>query len=298
MHSKVLRALSNHISDNASNSCSKQQALATTLLLVYYEVVLGGSARSARCHIQGAKALLDQMSLQSATGFTAEVQFFAKIFHYFDVMIALSLGQAPIGGAYCGQLTSETVDEIFGFTTTLWPLMYRLANVLTAREEEEEEATTDTRDSIDSIALAKELSEWRTNQVDEQSSADDDLNVVEETTSQIANAYRFSALLVLYTDIFPLSSPDVLQLVYRQALDSLLRTAALDGPTSTLVWPLFTVGRLAQSSSDRTILRHMFSRVYNRHRMKIVEMASSRMRLQWNSGDGLVHSSSAPVFFG
>lgn len=51
------------------------------------------------------------------------------------------------------------------------------------------------------------------------------------------------------------------------------------------VWPLFTVGRYAQSSSDRTILRHIFLKIYRRHRMKIVETATQGMNHLWQADE-------------
>ena len=135
----------------------------------------------------------------------------------------------------------------------------------------------------EAAALANQLIEWRAEEGNEVQNSGYDSNLDHETTAQIANAYSFSALLVLQNEVLPPQFLEHDNSLYRQALDSVLRTAALDGPMATLVWPLYTVGRYSQSSSDRTILRHIFAKLFNRQHMKIVELASTNMQQEWRS---------------
>ena len=208
----------------------------------------------------------------------------SKIFHYFDVMIALSLRQPPLDAMYCPGAVGDGIDEVFGLTTSLWPAMYRLARVL----------------ADDSMAinqheyaqLANDLMEWR---MDTSTAGESDVNM--ETTVQIADAFRFSALLLLHMAKNPAPVSLEMPQLYRKALDSVLRTAALDGPMATLVWPLFTVGILSRSGSDRTILRHIFLKLFQRQHMRVVEMASNKVHTMWNLREDIAPSFPGTVFF-
>ncbi|KAL3965312.1 hypothetical protein ACCO45_002316 [Purpureocillium lilacinum] len=117
--------------------------LGTALLLIYYEVVLGSSVRAARCHLRGAKAILDtDPSLgQGADGPqqqpSARMRFLCKVFLYFDVMIALSLREAPLGLRLRSPIDAAGVDETFGLTGSLWPMMQRLAELLARHHQGE-----------------------------------------------------------------------------------------------------------------------------------------------------------------
>ena len=60
-----------------------------------------------------------------------------------------------------------------------------------------------------------------------------------EALIQISNAYRTSILLILHHEVLDTQDTETLDRVYREAMDSLLRVSALDGPMatySTSVW--------------------------------------------------------------
>ena len=216
-----------------------------------------------------------------------------KIFHYFDVMVALSLGRAPLSLSYHAECVAGDVDEVFGLTAPLWPMMHELARILALQD-------VDAMDDIaraDAITLVERLEQWRIDEVNGLQAANDNNAVDHETTIQIADAYRLSALLVLQNEVLNDQSIPRNDEIYRQALDSVLRTAALDGPMATLVWPVFTVGRYARSSSDRTVLRHIFSKLFKRQQMRVVESASEKMQLMWAGEEVGASGDTAPVFF-
>ena len=259
--------------------------------LIYPQVILGGSAMYALCHLRGAKALLEQLSNILTMASQPGLRFLNKIFHYFDVMVALSLQQAPLSGSCYPEQAGEIVDEVFGLTAI--PMMHRLAHILAIKKQYQIDAIIQTQ----AATLAQELIEWRPGQRSDVDKLKDDNDVDQETTIQIANSYRFSALLVLCNEVLNRQAPEYRYQIYHQALESVLRTAALDGPMATLVWPLFTVGKYSQSPADRTLLRHIFLKLFNRQHMKVVETASNSMKLMWNTEDPEVPDLHAPVFF-
>jgi hypothetical protein len=239
---------------------------------------------------------LDRLDTTSATSSNARLGFLTKIFHYFDVMIALSLQKAPLGLPYNPELSSGSIDSIFGLTAGLWPTMHLIAQVLANKDQVilDEVVLSQARD------LAKQLSDTQTIESSAQHPASGQAEVDLEALLQISNAYRASVLLVLHHEVLNTQDPEILNRVYRQALDSLLRIAALDGPMatySTSVWPLFTVGKYAQSGSDRTILRHIFMKIYRRHHMKIVHTAEQSMNQLWRAEVDDNAGPPPPVFF-
>lgn len=259
-------------------------------------MILGDSAENALCHLKGAKAILDRLNTASAPSSNARLGFLTKIFHYFDVMIALSLRKAPLGLPYNPELSMGTIDAIFGLTAGLWPTMHLIAQVLANKDQ----VITDELVSSQARDLAEQLSEADTIESQAQHPESGQAEVDLEALVQISNAYRASVLLVLHHEVLNTRDPEVLNRVYRQALDSLLRIAALDGPMatySTSVWPLFTVGKYAQLASDRTILRHIFLKIYRRHHMKIVDTAEQSMKQLWVGEVDNNARPPPPVFF-
>ncbi|UNI13562.1 hypothetical protein JDV02_000293 [Purpureocillium takamizusanense] len=130
---------------------AREQLVTASLLLIYYEVVLGSSVRAARCHLRGAKAILDTdpsllghsqghggVQQQQHQQPSARMRFLCKVFLYFDVMIALSLREAPLGLRLASPIDAGgVVDETFGLTGSLWPMMQRLAELLARRHQGE-----------------------------------------------------------------------------------------------------------------------------------------------------------------
>ncbi len=189
-----------------------------------------------------------------------------------------------------------TIDAVFGLTAELWPTMHLVAHMLANKDQ----VMVDEVISLQARNLATKLSETQTVDYPIQHHEEGQAEVDLEALIQISNAYRASILLVLHHEVLKTQDPDILTRVYRQALDSLLRIATLDGPMatySTSVWPLFTVGKYAQSTSDRTILRHIFLKIYRRHHMKIVDTAEQSMKQLWIAGGESRTGPSPPVFF-
>ena len=59
LQSRTLSLLAHGLSRDDLSDVDAEQLLAATLLLIYYEVVLGNSVWTARCHLQGARAILE-----------------------------------------------------------------------------------------------------------------------------------------------------------------------------------------------------------------------------------------------
>ena len=239
---------------------------------------------------------MDQLDTTSAAPSNARLGFLMKIFHYFDVMIALSLRKAPLGLPYNPELSVGSIDSIFGLSAGLWPTMHLIAQVLANKHQ----VLMDDNVLSQAQNLAAQLSDTNAVEFPAQQAVSGQAEVDLEALVQISNAYRASVLLVLHHEVLNTQDPEILNRIYRQALDSLLRIAALDGPMatySTSVWPLFTVGQYAQSASDRTILRHIFSKIYRRHNMKIVYTAEQNMKQQWMAEVDRNAKPPSPVFF-
>ena len=228
---------------------------------------------TARCHIQGAKAILDANPISTASE-SRRASFLYKAFQYFDVMTALSLHEQPLLAASIAGTETGEIDEIFGLAGSLWPMMHALADLI-ARRRSGQDVTAEA------ALLEQRLSSWSFNR----NSGSTDVD--EEAMLQIAQTYRHSGLLTLHSGSL-LEDGSTLQRqrieeTHRAAIDSLLRVCVLSGTMSTLTWPLFTVAMSSTSASDRIVLQHVFSKLLERQHMKVVEGARDKILETWTS---------------
>lgn len=193
-------------------------------------------------------------------------------------MLALSLGRQPlvIFGVHGPEFT-DSIDTVFGCAGRLWPLMHRLADLI-GRVRLGEDGREEAQSLIGSLQV------WS---IESAPSAD----AYMEAMVQIARAYKFSGILMLRMMISStdpsvehgmLSPQD--QELYHSAFDSVLRVCVLSMPMATLTWPLYIVGRLAGSTSDRTVIMHIFSQFLEKHHMKVVDGARKAVWSYWGEG--------------
>lgn len=249
--------------------------------------MLGNSASNAWCHLQGAKVLLEY---HSEAPETPCVSFFRKIFQYFNVMLALSLERRPL------QITDSSepdftdyIDPVFGCTASLWPLMYTLADLI-GRARLGEDIHKDSKPLMASLQAWSIESSFGT-------------DAYTEAMVQIARSYKFCGLLMLRQAV-QCEAPESSEYsnlqseeVYQSAFDSVLRVCVLSLPMATLTWPLYVVGRLASSTSDRTVILHIFSQFLEKHHMKVVDGARAAVQAHWDDRR-LGWQQSAPVLLG
>ena len=211
-------------------------------------------------------------------------------------MLALSMGQRPL--LITGQIGpeyTEKIDTIFGCAGRLWPLMHRLADLL-GRAQLGEDVSLEAQSLIDTLQSCP---------IESSPSTD----AYMEAMVQIANAYRFCGILMLRTagpgvastpggELEILRAED--QDLYKSAFDCVLRVCVLSTPMATLTWPLYVVGKLASSVSDRTLILHIFSQFLEKHHMMVVDGARTAVQSHWNEGlaQGSQPSNLAPVLLG
>ncbi|CEJ59626.1 hypothetical protein PMG11_08243 [Penicillium brasilianum] len=287
LHSRALNLLAVELSRPQLEETSRMNLLASSLLLIYFEIVLGNSASNAWCHLRGAKVLLE---CNRADPESPCMLFFRKIFQYFNVMLALSLEIRPLQiNADSGSDFSDNVDTVFGCTASLWPLMHHLADLM-GRARLGDDITEDSKH------LMAELHAWSI-----ESSFGTDAYA--EAMVQIARSYKFCGLLMLRQAVHGQKPKhhknSTLQgdEEYRSAFDSVLRVCVLSLPMATLTWPLYVVGKLASSTSDRTVILHIFSHFLEKHHMKVVDGARAAVQAHWEGRRPSWHQS-APVLLG
>lgn len=260
------------------------KALLTGTRLLSLKIVLGSCARTARCHLQGAKGLLD---IHHKKETSSCFRFLCNTFHYFDVMVSLSLHEAPLGSINYPLEDCTGVDGTFGLVGSLWPMMETLAVIIALKYKGE--------DIIEQARILElQLHSWSAQQASETAN-ESDVNL--EAMLQIAKAYRCCSLLTLYSCIVSLEASDINYVydnhftrekmnedMYQQAFDSLLRVCVLSGPMSTLAWPLHTIGLLAKSTGDKLVVRRIFDTLNERQHMKVVEAARNSVMKYWDQG--------------
>ncbi|KAJ5141711.1 fungal specific transcription factor domain-containing protein [Penicillium atrosanguineum] len=180
------------------------------------------------------------------------------------------------------------MDTVFGCTGRLWPLMHRLADIV-GRLRGGKDITHEAG------ALAESLEAWP---IETPPPADAYL----EAMCQIARAYKYCGLLLLrkiLSDHYPDEATGRDREIYRAAFDSVLRVCVLSTPMSTLTWPLYVVGKFATSTSDRTVIMHIFSQFLEKHHMKVVEGARNAVEAYWGQGERNMNwEPPAPVLLG
>jgi hypothetical protein len=195
-------------------------------------------------------------------------------------MLAFSLGRQPLELSINNHADNtqqvEPIDQVFGCSSSLWPLMHELADVIVRAQ-----AGEDVNDKARMLKFR--LQSWSVDSVG--------LNEAEfEAMVQIAQAYKFCGLLALRMAILSITSEDNYDVssavsaeydIYQSAFSSLLRVCVLSTPMATLTWPLYVVGWLATSSGDRTVILHIFSQFLNRHNMKVVDGARNAVMAHW-----------------
>ncbi|KAJ5754159.1 fungal specific transcription factor domain-containing protein [Penicillium nucicola] len=211
-------------------------------------------------------------------------------------MFAMSMGRPPLELNTINEPDfTEQFDPIFGCAGTLWPLMHNLAHII-SRSQTGQDMTVPAK------ALKHSLQTWSI----------ESTGITEayfETLVQIANAYKYCGLLALRmmnldaaaTDDNEMSSGiDLEQDLYQSAFGSLLRVGVLSTTMATSVWPLYVVGKLARSSSDRTVILHIFSQCSLIHNMKVVEGAKNAVMAYWGADHsaGINGGNLIPVLIG
>jgi hypothetical protein len=204
---------------------------------------------------------------------------FLKLFHYFNVMLAMSIGRQPLELSVTNEpYFTEQIDPIFGCAGSLWPLMHSLADII-SRSQAGQGMRAPAR------ALKVSLKTWS---IEPTGTTEAYL----ETLVQIAQAYKFCGLLSLRMLKPGITSDDVNEVssninadhdLYQAAFGSLLRVGVLSTTMATAVWPLYVVGKLASSTGDRTIILHIFSQCLMMHNMKVVEGARNAVAAHWGA---------------
>lgn len=202
-------------------------------------------------------------------------------------MLALSLERQPLqmNGSFASDL-SDNVDTVFGCTASLWPLMHHLADLL-GRARLGDDITEDSKHLMAGLHAWSIESSFGT-------------DAYTEAMVQIARSYKFCGLLMLRQAVqgqsLEYATPQDDE-VYKSAFNSVLRVCVLSLPMATLTWPLYVVGKLASSTSDRTVILHIFSQFLEKHHMKVVDGARAAVQAHWEerrSG----WKQSAPVLLG
>lgn len=145
-HNKALKGISELIEDATS---SREELLGAIMLLVYYEVLVQrGNSNIVQNHLKGALTIINTSSEKlSPTGI-----FLERAFRFYDVVAALSLGASPNASSQSSTILTplsssaktispsqskthplHQVDTLLGLSTDIWPIIHRLANLLSMK---------------------------------------------------------------------------------------------------------------------------------------------------------------------
>lgn len=307
-HNRAIQDLARLI--QRGDRVNKNELLAAIMLLVYYEVLVQrGRSNIVDGHLKGALTIMNTSQESDPT-----TLFLERAFRFYDVITALSLGTAPIStapGAGCllpfpldASMASSlsNVDTLLGMATTLWPIMHRLSNQLSSKEELEKAVRTHqgstkiavlkTEFETTSQAIETALTQWQpflpphTFLQDGMLQSTDGKEIIDRPRLQSilsnAMAYRHSAFVYLYRTIYGYM-PDHSQ-VQKHAHISLhhcVETTTHKGPMGALLWPLFVAACEATTREDRALAGRAFAEIEKRQGMTNIEQAWNVVREVW-----------------
>ncbi|VUC20893.1 unnamed protein product, partial [Clonostachys rosea] len=142
-HRAALLGLSSQVHSDLSDAIS---SLATILLLIKYEALVGEDVSSILSHLHAANNLLGLFPyIEDPT-----MSFLRRIFQSYDIMIALSQGSSavadsrpmsqppssPLQSPYPRSESSpDIIDQVYGVSADLWSILHRLCDLRPLLEE-------------------------------------------------------------------------------------------------------------------------------------------------------------------
>ncbi|KAI1389193.1 uncharacterized protein F4822DRAFT_272234 [Hypoxylon trugodes] len=313
-HNKAIQGLARLIEQEGR--VDRIELLAAIMLLVYYEVLVQrGRTSIVDGHLKGALTIMSSSQEES----TPASLFLERAFRFYDVITALSLGSAPLSTApAAGCLVPfppldapassplSNVDTLLGMATTLWPIMHRLSNLLSLKNDIERAARENQTSKsavlrmefeTTSQAIETTLEQWEPclppNVVVQEedvlrSSNGEDIPEQQWLQSVLHNAlaYRHSAFVYLYRTIYgyPVRR-EVVQKHAHAALVHCVKTVTHRGPMGALLWPLFVAACEAVSAEDRTLAQEAFIGIDQRQGMTNIGQAWKIIQEVWKRLD-------------
>ncbi|GKT87688.1 fungal Zn binuclear cluster domain containing protein [Colletotrichum tofieldiae] len=310
-HNQAIQGLARLI--ELGGEANKNELLATIMLLVYYEVQ--NRSNIVDGHLKGAIAIMNGSSDNS----NPTTAFLERAFRFYDVIAALSFGTAPLSTAPATgclipfpPLDSPTssplgsVDTLLGFSTTLWPIIHRLSNLLALKTELQaaiangqttKVAVLRSEFETTSDAIEHALKLWQPSfppgfspdTMDDVALDESELAAERARLHSILNnalAYRHSAFVYLYRSIY--GYPRRHHLVQHHTHAALSHCAATvnhAGPMAALLWPLFVAACEAINPGDRALARQAFVAVERRQGMTNIQRAWTIAQEVWRRAD-------------
>ncbi|KAF9875053.1 hypothetical protein CkaCkLH20_07319 [Colletotrichum karsti] len=264
-----------------------EEALATIVLLLQYDLLMQRSLPTITSnHLQGAWHIISAIPSPKSPS----VEFFERVFRYFDVLYALTHGATPVfaapspsrtysPGSSPPPITFDGIDPVLGMADDLWPTLHRLSELATMKRELQTAMATGQSSKFAVLrteyqttykAIEHALETWHpvlppgfdlVNRIVDgpEHATEAELANIRWITST-ALAYRQSALVYLYSTIseYP-SSHDLVQKHAQAALWHCAAAVSHGAAGLTILWPLFFSACHAICSRDRGLVRQAFT---------------------------------------
>lgn len=188
--------------------------------------------------------------------------------------------------------------------TSLWPVIHRLSNLLTVKDQLESAVTHGelskvavlrTEFEITASAIETALEDWRPALPEDSLLSQNPEELTAEQTAErgrlqgILNnacAYRHSAFVYLYRTIYGCSrSHPLVQRHAHISLNHCFGTVSSAGPMGALLWPLFVAACEATSLTDRDHARQAFVAIERRQGMTNIDRAWCIVQEVWRRAD-------------
>jgi hypothetical protein len=241
-------------------------ALAATLALGFAETWDDETSSTGSNHIRGGGILLRQICLNQQERMLSEVEaarldFLAHTWMYMDVLARFTSDE--LSEPYSGSCSMDTdmvdfdqqehlrLDPLMGYSTTFFPIMRRVADLINKIKSREAPRNSPAIIS-QAIELRREIQKWSLPAALE---AIDDPSQVMTDAIQTAEAYRWSTLMILHQAIPELPT---LTSYGEMAQKILVYLATISLSSTTIIvhiFPLMVAGCDAVEEEDRQFVR-------------------------------------------
>ncbi|BFZ65256.1 hypothetical protein YB2330_006419 [Saitoella coloradoensis] len=297
---KAVEGLMEEIRQSGVGGTSEERTLSTILLLVYTEIADGGGGAATLAHLKGAFSIIRNSppSLGTQGG---NWRFLKKIFWYFDIVAALCMGTCPLSDAMYAQTASqlvskgEAVDDVFGLSGSLWPIIAKLCRVAAAASGQAMSwgSPTVKHEEDPLIAAAQGRAYWlsEAEQLEQdflnwQQPGSNTADPEWHSVVQAAEAWRYAALIYLYRRLYNLPACHMsVQGCVTPALNCLSKICTFGGRMAALLWPVVVVACECVTQSDRALAMVVLDRVGRVQGMGNVVKAKDVVRRAWDRGE-------------
>jgi Fungal specific transcription factor domain len=293
---KLANSLNNMKCDERTNGNEIEAALATTLVLAFSESWDQHTSTGIK-HLKGAKYFVNQAVVKHQNALLAGTQnpqqlnrlkFLCNSFIYMDVIARLTSLEEDDFADLDNVLATfnhpfdnmAEIDPLMGAASTLFPLIGRLAAIVTRVRKSSSNSFTLISDAIE---LKKKIEEWKPPEIVTIEVPEDPTSEVQHSI-QTAEAYRWASLLYLHQAV-PEIPAGPAQLLADKVLKFIATVPLSSRAIIVQIFPLLAASCEAITQEDRNWVRNRWAAMSARMSIGNVDVCFEVIKEAWDRRD-------------